>query len=183
MNSKIRQKRTLYVVTMGLLSAILLIGQVGMAFLPNIEPVTFLIIVYTLVYGRQVFFIIYSFVFVEGLIHGFGIWWVSYLYIWSILALLTMLLKKNQSAVIWAVIAGAFGLMFGALCAIPYLISGGIGAAFAYWAAGIPYDILHCIGNFGITLILYKPVLSVLKTLHASQLGITGDGHGTVHLS
>lgn len=183
MNSKIRQKRTLYVVTMGLLSAILLVGQVGMAFLPNIEPVTFLIIIYTLVYGRQVFFIIYSFVFIEGLIYGFGIWWVSYLYIWSILALFTLLLKKNQSAVIWAVIAGAFGLMFGALCAIPYLISGGVGAAFAYWTAGIPYDILHCIGNFGITLILYKPVLSILKTLHASQLGITDGRHKTVPFS
>ncbi len=182
-NPKTRQKRTLYVVTMGLLSAILLIGQVGMAFLPNIEPVTFLIIIYTLVYGRQVFFIIYAFVLVEGLIYGFGIWWVSYLYIWSILAILTMILKKNQSPVIWAVIAGAYGLMFGALCAVPYLISGGIGAAFAYWTAGIPYDILHCIGNFGITLVLYKPVLSVLKTLHTSQLSITDDRHKTIHLS
>lgn len=167
---------------MGLLSTILLIGQVGMAFLPNIEPVTFLIIIYTLVYGRQVFFIIYTFVLVEGLIYGFGIWWVSYLYIWSILAILTLLLKKNQSVLIWSVIAGAYGLIFGALCAIPYLISGGIGAAFAYWASGIPYDILHCIGNFGITLVLYKPVLSTLKTLRASQLGIAGGGQSAVHL-
>ena len=31
------------IVTMGLLTAILLIGQLGMSFLPNIEPVTTLI--------------------------------------------------------------------------------------------------------------------------------------------
>lgn len=163
-------KKATYLATMGVLSAILLVGQLGMAFLPNIEPVTFLIIIYTLVYRKRVFAIIYTFVILEGLIFGFGIWWVSYLYIWSILAVLTLLLQKIDSAVLWAVIAGAFGLLFGALCSIPYLISGGIGAAFAYWSAGIPYDILHCAGNFTITLVLYHPVLHLLRKLHASQL-------------
>lgn len=156
--------------TMGMLSALLVTGQLGMAFLPNIEPVTFLIIVYTLVYQKRVFPVIYAFVLVEGLIFGFGIWWGSYLYIWSILAVITLFLRKNDSAVLWAVVAGAFGLLFGALCAIPYLISGGIGAAVAYWTAGIPYDIIHCAGNFAITLVLYRPVLKVLKKLRAVQL-------------
>lgn len=53
--------KAVYMVTMGFLSAILLIGQVGMAALPNIEPVTMLIIVYTLIYRKQVFYIIYTF--------------------------------------------------------------------------------------------------------------------------
>lgn len=158
------------IATMGLLSAILLIGQMGMSFLPNIEPVTCLVIIYTLVYKKRVFPIIYTFVILEGMVFGFGIWWVSYLYIWSILAVLTLLLQKNQSVVIWAVVAGAFGLLFGALCAIPYLIAGGLGAAFAYWSAGIPYDIIHCAGNFTITLIIFQPVSQVLKRLYMTQI-------------
>ena len=141
---------------MGLLAAILLIGQVGMAFLPNIEPVSTLIILYTLTHKKYTFYIIYVFVLLEGILYGFGIWWISYLYIWSILALIVLALQKIDSALIWAVISGAFGLSFGALTAIPYLISGGFGAAFAY-------DILHCCGNFVLTLILYKPLLPVLK--------------------
>ena len=112
-------------VTMGLLAAILLVGQLGMSFLPNIEPVSALIILYTLVYKKRVFPIIYVFVLLEGIIFGFNIWWVSYLYIWSILALVTFAFQKTDSAVFWAVVSGAFGLSFGALCAIPYLISGG----------------------------------------------------------
>ena len=72
---------------MGLLAAILLIGQVGMAFLPNIEPVSTLIILYTLTHKKYTFYIIYVFVLLEGILYGFGIWWISYLYIWSILAL------------------------------------------------------------------------------------------------
>lgn len=164
-----KSKKAIYIVTMGILSAILLLGQMGMAFLPNIEPVTCLIIIYTLVYKKQVFPIIYSFVFLEGIIWGFGLWWWSYLYIWSVLAILVLIFQKNQSVVGWSVLAGAFGLLFGALCAIPYLISGGPGAALTYWAAGIPYDIIHCIGNFAITLVLYNPVLDVLKKLRKSQ--------------
>lgn len=157
------------IVTTGVLSAILFVGQVGMAFLPNIEPVSTLIILYTLTYKRRVFPVIYTFVLLEGVLFGFGIWWVSYLYIWSILALLVLALPKMDSAVLWAVVSGAFGLSFGALCAIPYLISGGPGAAFAYWAAGIPYDILHCLGNFVLTLVLYHPLLRLLKRLHDTR--------------
>ena len=155
--------KIVHIVVMGLLAAILLIGQVGMAFLPNIEPVSTLIILYTLTHKKYTFYIIYVFVLLEGILYGFGIWWISYLYIWSILALIVLALQKIDSALIWAVISGAFGLSFGALTAIPYLISGGFGAAFAYWTNGIPYDILHCCGNFVLTLILYKPLLPVLK--------------------
>lgn len=163
-------KKAAYLSTMGLLSAVLLIGQLGMSFLPNIEPVTCLVIIYTLVYKKRVFPIIYTFVILEGMIFGFGIWWMSYLYIWSLLAGLTLLLQKNQSVVIWAVIAGGFGLLFGALCAVPYLISGGPGAAFAYWSAGIPYDIIHCVGNFAVTMVIFQPVYQALRRLHVQQL-------------
>lgn len=47
---------------MGILSALLIIGQVALGFLPNIEVVTLLVIAYTLVFGKKVFFIIYIFV-------------------------------------------------------------------------------------------------------------------------
>lgn len=154
------------IVTMGLLGAILFVGQLAMAPLPNIEPVTTLIIIYTLTYKKKTFFSIYVFVLLEGLLFGFGIWWVSYLYIWSILAAIALALQKLESALLWAVVSGVFGLLFGALCAIPYLISGGVGAAFAYWTAGIPYDILHCGGNFALTLCLYTPLTRLLKKLH-----------------
>lgn len=170
MNQSQSFKSAVYIATMGLLSAVLLIGQLGMSFLPNIEPVTCLVIIYTLIYKKQVFPIIYTFVILEGMIFGFGIWWVSYLYIWSILAVITLLLRKNQSVVIWAAVSGGFGLLFGALCAVPYLISGGPGAAFAYWAAGIPYDIIHCAGNFTVTLVIFQPVYQVLRRMHTMQL-------------
>ncbi len=160
--------KTKQLVTMGALSGILLAGQLGLAFLPNIEVVSTLIILYTLTYKRHVFPVILTFVLLEGIVFGFGIWWISYLYIWNILALIVLALQNIDSALLWAVISGAFGLLFGALCAIPYLVTGGPGAALAYWSAGIPYDILHCGGNFVLTLILYRPLLRLLKYLQTA---------------
>ena len=119
---------------MALLSAILLIGQVGLSFLPNIEIVSLLIYIYTQIYRKKVFFIIYVFVFLEGCIYGVGLWWFGYLYIWSILALIVLLHGKQQTPVLMTgVILGAYGISFGFLYSIPYFAAGGWAAGFSYW--------------------------------------------------
>ena len=53
MKQKPRTMKVIHIVTMALLSTILFLGQVGMSMLPNIEPVTLLIILYTLVYKKK----------------------------------------------------------------------------------------------------------------------------------
>ena len=150
----------------GLMSAILVALQVALGFLPNIELVSLLIIVYTLVFGRKALYIIYVFVAVEGVIYGIGLWWINYLYVWTILFLIVMLLRKQHSPLIWAIISGFFGLAFGALCAIPNLFLSGFESAISYFIAGIPYDILHGIGNFVVTLLLFHPLYQVLDRIN-----------------
>lgn len=93
---------------MGILSALLIIGQVALGFLPNIEVVTLLVIAYTLVFGKKVFFIIYIFVLVEGLIYGFGLWWINYLYVWSVQAAVTLFFRKQKSVLFWSILSGFF---------------------------------------------------------------------------
>lgn len=149
----------------GLLAAMLLVVQMAMAPLPNIELVSTLILAYTLVFGRQVFFIIVPFVLLEGLVYGLGMWWFGYLYVWPLWALVVLLLRKERGATFWAVACGAFGLCFGALFAIPYFFIGGVWAGVSYWLAGIPFDLLHCGGNFVLALLLIDPLCRVLKRL------------------
>lgn len=164
--------KTKDIVIVGLMSALLISVQVALSFLPNIEMVSLLIILSALIYGWKTLYIIYIFVFAEGLIYGFGMWWICYLYVWTILMLITMLFKKNRSPFFWAVVAGAFGLGFGALCSIPYLFIGGISAAIANFISGIPFDVPHCIGNYVITLVLFKPLYILLDRIKRKEFNL-----------
>ena len=149
----------------GMMSAIMITAQVALSFLPNLELVSLLIILYTLIFGWKALYIIYVFVTVEGLIYGFGLWFINYLYVWTVLFIIVMLLRKLHSGFLWAVISGLFGLSFGALCSIPYFITGGIASGFAYWAQGIPFDLLHGGGNLVAALVLYQPLYYILSRL------------------
>lgn len=156
-------KKTFELVLMGLLGAIAYACQVALAFLPNIEVVSILFLVYTKVFGKKALFPIYVFVILEGLFYGFGSWWIMYLYVWAVLFFVTMLFRKNDNAVIWAIINAAFGLVFGALCSITQAAMFGLGSGFAYFISGIPFDIIHCVGNFATALVLYVPLTKVLN--------------------
>ncbi len=150
----------------GMMSAILLAVQIGFSFLPNIELISLLIILYTLIFGWRALYIIYVFVAIEGLVYGFGLWWFSYLYIWTVLYLITKLFYKIRSPLYWAVISGSYGLSFGALYSLVVVITSGIHSGLASWVQGIPFDIVHCIGNFIIALLLFKPLYYALGKLN-----------------
>lgn len=151
---------------MGVMVAALEGGKIALSFLPNVEIITLLIILYTLCFGRKVFYAIFAFVLLEGFLYGFGMWFAAYLYIWPLLALVTYLCRNNTGVIFWSVISGLFGLFFGALCALPYVFVSGIQGAFAWWAAGILFDIIHCVSNFTLTMILFKPLNNVLRRLN-----------------
>lgn len=151
---------------MGVMAAIVFVSQVALSFLPNIELVTLLFILYTLVIGRKVFGVVYAFVFLEVITYGFGLWWINYLYVWTALCFITLVFRKQTSFVFWSIISGFFGLAFGALCSLPYFFISGPSGAFAYWIAGIPSDITHCIGNVFLCLILFKPLHYILMKIN-----------------
>ena len=151
---------------LGLLTAVLLGSQVALAALPNVELVSLLVILYSLLLGRQVFLILYGFILLEGCLYGFGLWWISYLYVWSILAGIVLVLWQPKApALFWAILSGFFGLSFGALCALPDLVTGGPAAALSYWLSGLGFDLVHCAGNFFTCLVLFRPLYRLLERL------------------
>ena len=158
-----KNSKTYHLALMGVLTALLFMGQVIMAVLPNIEIISLLIILYTIFFGRKVFWMIYCFVFLEGFLYGFGMWFFNYLYVWAALTLVCLPLRNNRSALFWSIISGFFGLGFGTLCTLPYLITGGPAAAFSYWISGLGFDLTHCIGNVVLCLVLFKPLYSLLE--------------------
>lgn len=153
----------------GLMVALIEVCKLTMASLPNIELTTFWVILFTLYFGKKIYFVIPVFILIEGLIFGFGLWWLMYLYAWPLLAFVTQKLKKDSSVLTWSMLAGIFGLSFGLLCAVPYFFIATTGTflvrlqiTFAWWVAGIPWDIIHGVSNFIIMSQLYRPLKNIM---------------------
>jgi len=149
----------------GLMTATLEVAKVALSFLPNIELVSLFIILFTIYFGKRVYFSVFVFTLIEGFLYGFGIWWFSYLYLWPLLALLTSLLKKDAPIIAYAILSGFYGLSFGALCSIPYFFIGGLHMGITYWITGIPFDLIHGVSNTILFLVLFIPLQTVLKKL------------------
>ncbi len=137
-----------------------------MSWLPNIEPVSLMVMLFAVVLGRKGLYPIYVYVFLEILVYGLGVWNFMYLYIWLVLAVPAWLLRAQAQPLVWAVLSGGFGLCFGLLCAPVDVFIGGFGYAAAKWASGIPFDLLHCAGNFVIALLLFMPMRRLLTRLY-----------------
>lgn len=159
------------IVLAALLAALLMAAQVALAGLPNIELVTLLLALYMLEFPRRVALSACAvFIMLQGLLYGFTMWWFNWLYIWPLWLLIVWLMRRNTSIILWAVAAGAFGLGFGALCAVPYLFVGGIYGAFSYWVAGILFDVAHCAGNALSVLLLMRPLRRAFTAVSGSVL-------------
>ena len=151
---------------LSLMAALIFGTKVALASIPNINLNAVLIILTVVFFGWKALYTVYVYVLLEGLVFGFTVWWVGYLYVWAILVVVAMLFRKNDSALLWAVIAGIFGLCFGLMMYVEWFaINGGWKGFFAMWVAGIPYDLTHCVGNFVSTLVLYRPLYRVMEKL------------------
>ena len=103
-----------------------------------------------------------------GLIYGFGTWWFGYLIIWPSLSMITYLIRNKikERYLLLSIYSGIFGLIFGALYAIPVFIFTGINSGIGYWISGIPYDIVHGTVNYFIMLFLGERIFKLLNRLN-----------------
>ena len=146
-----------------LLAALMVALQVALMALPNVELVSLLTVLYTRRYEKKALIILYVFVLAEGLIYGFGLWFVNYLYVWTVLWGLTLLFRRMEDLVGWVILLGAYGLGFGLLCAIPYVFIGGPGYAVSYFISGIPFDLTHGLANAVLAAILLRPLERIMR--------------------
>ncbi len=153
-------------VLFGILGAMTFAAKYVMSFLPNIEPVSLMVMLFAVVFGMKWVYPTYVYVMMEVLFYGISLWNINYLYIWAVLAMLAYFLQNMRQPLYWAVLSGSFGLAFGALCGIVDVFIGGFGYAMTKWISGIPFDIAHCAGNFLIALVLFKPLRDLMEKLY-----------------
>lgn len=159
-----------------MLGTIMFLSKLVMEFLPNIHMVGTLIAVYTVVYRKKALIPIYIYVLLVGVYGGFNLWWMPYIYIWTVLWGVVMLLPKNISPkisyVIYPIVTSLHGLLYGTLYAPAQAIMFGFGfkQTIAWIIAGIPFDITHAIGNLVLGFLI--PPLVKLLTKLSKQISI-----------
>ena len=166
MNKRKVKLTVLDIVLCGVLGALTFAAKYVMSPLPNIEPVSLMIMLFAVVLGWKGLYPTYIYVAIEVLFYGINLWNIYYLYIWVVLFLGAMAMRKVHNPFAWALLSGGFGLLFGGLCAIVNLFIGGPGYALAWWMSGWSFDLMHGAGNFVIALLLFVPLRKLLTGLY-----------------
>ena len=136
-----------------MLAALMFCSKIIMEVLPNIHLLGMLTMAYTVAFGKKALIPIYVYVMINGLYAGFNMWWIPYLYIWTVLWGITMLLPKQLpkkiKCVVYPAVCALHGFLFGILYAPAQALMMGLNfkATVAWIISGIPFDITHGVGN------------------------------------
>ncbi|MFI3284365.1 MAG: hypothetical protein R3Y57_04710 [Erysipelotrichaceae bacterium] len=155
-------------VLISFLSALLIISKELLSALANVELVTFLLMIYaTNMKLKDSLMIAFIFVFMQIPLYGFGDWTLVYFVVWPVLVWGCYKMRNHLNTVYkMSIVSGLFGLCFGLFFSIPYLLVS-IDYAWIYFLRGLVYDVIHCLSNVLIMLILYDMVNKQFKKLIA----------------
>ncbi len=152
------------------LGTLMFCSKLVMELLPNIHLLGMFTVLFTVVFRAKALIPIYINVFLTGLYGGFNLWWVPYLYIWLILFGAVMLLPRRMprrvAAFVYPAVCSLHGLLYGTLYAPAQALMFGLDfrAMLAWIAAGIPFDVMHAVGNF-VAGLLILPLADLLRKI------------------
>lgn len=151
-------------------------SKIIMEVLPNIHLLGMFTICFTLVFRKKALIPIYIYVLLNGLYGGFSMWWVPYLYIWTVLWALTMLLPKNMPVkiqwIVYPALCALHGFAFGILYSPAQAIMFGLNfkQMLAWITTGLTFDILHGVGNLCAGFLII-PLTDLMKKLLKNRIG------------
>lgn len=157
----------------GMLGALMYLSKVFMEIAPNIHLLGVFTIAFTAVYRKKALYPIYVYVLLNGIFSGFATWWIPYLYLWTILWAVIMLLAdkapKKWQWLIYSLVNMCHGFLFGTLYAPAQALLYGLSfkGMITWIVAGLPWDMWHGISNF-VCGLLIVPIIQVLRRLEKS---------------
>ena len=158
-------------VLFAMLGTMMFLSKLLMEFLPNVHLIGVMTVVLTVVYRQKALYPLYVFIVLTGVYGGFGTWWIPYWYIWAILWGAVMLLPKNMpkavQPVVYALVCGAHGFLYGTLYAPAQALLFGLdfNGMIAWIIAGLPFDMIHGVSNL-LCGTLICPLIMLLRKIN-----------------
>ena len=150
---------------LALLAALAVVGRSVFVFIPNVQPVTAIIITCGLILGPGATVILAILTtFLSNMILGMGIWSIWQITSWGLIGIISGLLGKffKKVPIFVIILFAAFsGYFYGFVISLTtYQISGKF---WPYYLAGLPFDTNHAIGNVVFIIVLYPTISFLLK--------------------
>ncbi len=151
-----------------MLGGLMYASKALMEFLPNVHLLGTFTVALTLVYRKKALYPIYTYVLVNGIMAGFAAWWIPYLYLWTVLWGVTMLLPRNMpkklAPIVYMLVNAFHGFLFGTLYAPAQALFFGLSfrQTIAWIVAGLPYDAVHGVSNFFCGMLIL-PLAAVIR--------------------
>ncbi|MCL2508903.1 MAG: hypothetical protein FWF05_06980 [Oscillospiraceae bacterium] len=163
------------IVRFAMLGSLMFVAKYLMQAIPNIHLTAMFIAAFTVVYRGKALIPLYVYILIDGVVGGFAMWWIPYLYIWLTLWAAVMLVspvleRENVSAktrtVIYMILCALHGLTFGVMYAPAQALMYGLSfkATITWIAAGFWFDIAHGAGDFFMGA-LVVPLVGLLRKL------------------
>ncbi|MCL2865318.1 MAG: hypothetical protein FWE25_07255 [Lachnospiraceae bacterium] len=154
------------------LAGIMFLSKIGMQWIPNVHFLGMFLASFTLCYRTKALIPLYVFILLDGVYWGFSIFWVPNLYIWLPLWLCFMIIgifkiHKKIRVPLYMILCAFHGLAFGTMYAPfqAFMFGLNMQGMIAWIIAGIPFDIIHGVGNF-VAGSLIVPLTGLLKKLN-----------------
>jgi len=150
---------------LALLAAVAIAGRNIFVFLPNVQPVTAIIITAGIQFGAMASVLLsLVIVLVSNTLLGMGVWSIWQIVCWGIIGIMSAFLQKPLKKFgLYAIVPYAIftGYLYGLLISIPtYQVTGNF---WPYYLAGLPFDTYHALGNGAFMLVLYPILASLMK--------------------
>ena len=154
----------------GMLCALAIVGRWALGALPNVQPVTVILILMAIYIG--IWDSVASaavIVTVTNMIMGVGIWSVYQMLVWAVIGAVSgLLFRKHHHPVVMLLWCTAMGFVYGFTVSIfsyrTFAANGGSAGFIAYWLAGLGVDGLHALGN-AVFVWFIQPLIEKLMNL------------------
>lgn len=150
---------------LAIFAAVAVVGRVIFVFIPNVQPVTAMVIITGILLGPMAGIIIAILAtFLSNMLLGMGLWAVWQIVTWGLIGFIAGLIGKffSNVSIIFLLIFGVFaGYLYGFVISLTtYQVTGKF---WPYYLAGLPFDTNHAIGNFVFILLLYPTIVFLTK--------------------
>lgn len=167
----IKMTKVKEIALISIFAAVNIASRIYLQFLPNVKPVTSLIIISVILFGLAfgVKLAIVTTV-VSNLFLGMGTWTFFQILAWVIICLITdifvgLFRKKDKEPplIVMSIFAFLMGYVFGFFVSLEALVLGGFNYFIVYYLAGLLFDTFHAVGNLFFYLICAPIIMKIFS--------------------